>query len=169
MALPTSLTCATQTSSAPGLAFIAVLDVSATRFVAWPQPRRERADPSAECNPVDDSACAAFSMRTIRERGAVVAPFYATGVADRGPRDLLVIECMCQHRGRLTVRRNATTGIAADEPIGSLAPRLRYRECDGRWTAGCRSGGLNRPLLARAPHAPLNLASALSTADPIQC
>ena len=132
MALPTSLTCATQTSSASELAFIAVLDVSTARFVAWPQPRRERPDPSAECNPVDDSACAAFSMRTIRERGAAVVPFYATGVADRGPRDLLVIECMCQHRGRLTVRRNATTGTAADEPDRQSCPATAISGV--RWT-----------------------------------
>jgi hypothetical protein len=61
-----------------------------------------------------------------------VVPLYAARIADLGPGDLLVVECVCGHAERLTARMLATGGAGAEDKIADLAPRLRCRECDDR-------------------------------------
>lgn len=56
---------------------------------------------------------------------------YQARVEDLGPDDVLLVECACGHREKLTALMLRTAGVAPETKVIDLQRRMKCREC--RW------------------------------------
>jgi hypothetical protein len=64
-----------------------------------------------------------------------MVPLYAARVSDLKPGDFVRVECSCGHDGLIHPAALTSLGLAPEDRITHLAPRLRCQQCDQRGKA----------------------------------